>query len=56
MGCRRPGVITKDGYLYHFYCVVRPGRAGDRACNADPAGGEAQTEYRCISVNFSETK
>ena len=49
----KPGVITKDGHLYHFYCAVRPGRAGDRACNADPTdptGGEARTEYRCISA------
>lgn len=48
----KPGVITKDGCLYHFYCAVRPGREGDRAYNMDPTGA-AQKEYRCISVAFN---
>jgi predicted GH43/DUF377 family glycosyl hydrolase len=42
----KPSVVCKDGVLYHFYCAVRPWRAGDPARNFF-------NEFRCITVAMS---
>ena len=51
----KPGIVEKDGCLYHFYCAVRPSRKEDIAQNEDPTqlDGSAN-EYRCISVAVSK--
>lgn len=43
----KPGMIAKDGVLYHFYCAVRPAEAGE-------TGAIGQAEVRGISVARSE--
>jgi len=39
----KPGLVAKDGRLYHFYCAVRPARDGD-------TGAVQHPEVRGISV------
>jgi hypothetical protein len=44
----KPGIIAKDGALYHFYCAVRPVTTGE------PLGEVETHEVRGIALASSE--